>query len=387
MAEKLETLTSSHTTQVLPRLFCLQALRGFAAFGITAAHVLDMKLGLFNPAEWPITTLIKNLLDAEGGAGVDVFFVLSGFLISGLHTHSSARHGVMESVKFCIKRFFRIFPLYWVVLATMVAHLVMGGLMPWSSVKGYLSFRVITLTTFNIPFVAPAWTLPYEVWFYAGTGLLLLCCSGRRLFFALMAWGCVHQIIYLLIAYGYFHTNFYAFYEPELLNFFLGVVVGYLTVNRIYLPSRKVAYSFIAFSICALVAGAVVYFVRAPYANLSWAERVYFWGIPAAFAVSALSALEIEGKLATPRWMVRLGDVSYSTYLWHFEVAAITFSLTCRYTWFHNVGPLVLGLCDVVSTILLSFVSWRLIEKPFQALGRKILRWVQVTWAVPVLKK
>ena len=94
----------------------VQALRAVAALMVSIGHGA-------HPGIMPLT--LRALLSSCAYAGVDVFFVISGFIVSqaALRAGSRVRHEgrVVPAFDFACRRFFRIFPLYWIVLAVAIA--------------------------------------------------------------------------------------------------------------------------------------------------------------------------------------------------------------------------------------------------------------------------
>ena len=132
----------------------LQAIRGFAAIGVLMFHGTEMihtKLGY----------LPMNNLSIVGFSGVDVFFVLSGFII--LYT-SFGKTSISNFIK---KRIIRIYPIYWVVTVLLISLYFISP-SPDQAHKGDLGVILGSLSLFPQEHyvVGVAWTLTYEVIFY-----------------------------------------------------------------------------------------------------------------------------------------------------------------------------------------------------------------------------
>lgn len=161
------------------RVQALDGLRGLACLAVLGFHYLNRGPGLF-PEIGPIRSWAF-----WGLYGVDLFFVISGFVIFMTIQHSSLR-------RFVISRAIRLYPLYWVCVVLTFAVVTMAGL-PGREVS--VGEAVVNLTMlqefFRVPHVDGAyWTLTVEVSFYFCAALLLAvgAVSGRRVDFALAAW-------------------------------------------------------------------------------------------------------------------------------------------------------------------------------------------------------
>lgn len=99
------------------RIFELDILRGIAVLLVLASHSLqfDVAPGVFHN--------VWHAFGRAGGVGVDIFFVLSGFLIGGLLFTEILNHGTLDVTRFIIRRGFKIWPSYYVFLFYYAAYL------------------------------------------------------------------------------------------------------------------------------------------------------------------------------------------------------------------------------------------------------------------------
>ncbi|WP_260928051.1 acyltransferase family protein [Novosphingobium sp. 9] len=132
------------------RLVGLQYLRGVAALGVVVYHAVERSGGDFR----------------VGKAGVDLFFVLSGFLMWAI-TDEASRPGA-----FIRDRLQRILPCYWIVTSVMLAGALLGlfpamRLTLWHVTASYLLIPAISPSNGQVwPLLVPGWTLEYEMAFY-----------------------------------------------------------------------------------------------------------------------------------------------------------------------------------------------------------------------------
>jgi exopolysaccharide production protein ExoZ len=208
-----------------------------------------------------------------GAFGVDLFFVLSGFVIAST-TPTTAR-------EFLTRRFLRIYPIYWLMTLPVL-------LFATFDVGRFMSS--LTLWPFwgephgSQPYLGAAWTLCYEVLFYCSFAVGRV--NWRIPVIGLMA----VQVLWLLTG----HPIAAYLGSPIILEFLAGVA---LTRVR---PSKN------AGSLCAIVA--VVLLILVPHGN-----RLFMWTLPAALLVYAAITAETRLRKLSPA--VKLGDASYSIYL------------------------------------------------------------------------
>ncbi len=146
----------------LPQLDCLRTL---AVLMVIGAHnfVLRQRAGWLNP--------LDAALETGGPSGVELFFVLSGFLVSGLLFQEYARSGAIDLRRFLIRRMFKIWPTYYVFLGITTAGIIWDGAMPlralsivganWFHIQNY--FPVANLGTW---YMVHTWSLAVEEHFY-----------------------------------------------------------------------------------------------------------------------------------------------------------------------------------------------------------------------------
>ncbi|QND15967.1 acyltransferase [Rhizobium leguminosarum bv. trifolii] len=276
----------------------LQYLRAIAALMVVYFHAV-LQLAKVNPA-------VDATAFVYGETGVDIFFVLSGFVMS-LTTSGRA----MSPVDFARRRIKRIVPLYW--LATLFSATV--ALVAPSLLKStvfdlpHLIASLFFLPWANpadpstiTPVVVPGWTLNYEMFFYFVFALLLPLQEVRRIpaMFAIFA---VILIACRLLP----ETTATRFYrEPIILEFLAGVVLGWLYGQKVLLPNR--------WAWAALAMGFAFLFINE--ALMPPESRFYAWGIPAIFIVYGAISIDFS-RLPVVGWLNYLGDCSYSIYITH----------------------------------------------------------------------
>ncbi|MBB4000211.1 acyltransferase family protein [Aureimonas pseudogalii] len=280
-------------------IFNLQILRAVAALMVVVFHATDGAGRLGESAALP-------RFDA-GQMGVDLFFVISGFII---WTTTRGASGASPR-RFAMKRLVRVVPLYWLltlVLANVAAlrpdllgttvlsidHLVASlAFVPWPHP---------TIGLYN-PLLVIGWTLNYEMAFYALFGLALLL-PARHQFVAVTA------VLVSLATLGLAAdpggiAGFYC--DPIILEFAMGLAIG-----RLYTKGRVIGAR--VSTLVALLGAALLLWLPLVL-PAEW--RVASGGMPSALLVAGLVFRErARGPLHLPR-LQALGDASYALYLTH----------------------------------------------------------------------
>jgi len=308
----------------------IQALRAIAATLVIFQHILIVSLGSF---------------------GVDIFFVISGFVIAFVSV--SEPPGA-----FVLKRLFRIVPLYW--LGTFAVFAV-AAVAP--SVVNSTTTDVTELlkSLFFIPYVKGnglthpvlflGWTLNYEMMFYAVFAFALT--FGSRVA-PVVATIVILSLIVIGLSFSIDAEPFRFWTRPLSLEFLFGVWIFVAWHKGIRLPVSP------AFALAAAAALLVLMGWEEAKQSFDWIEPLSF-GIPAA-AVIAL-ALCCEGKIKMPVALLAVGDASYSLYLFHPYLVYPAQKIIGHFT--PNPTAIVLAIPFMVAaSIGFALVSYRIIERP-----------------------
>lgn len=147
------------------KLDSIQALRAVAAFAVVVHHV-GLTLNSYYPA--PLSSTL-TLLTGLGAAGVDLFFVISGYII--FRSTSKLESGFSSARSFLRKRVLRIYPAYWIWTSVLLLMWI-GGLAlkshqySFSVIAGsYLLVPVTRADGSLHPVLDQGWTLSFEMYF------------------------------------------------------------------------------------------------------------------------------------------------------------------------------------------------------------------------------
>lgn len=321
----------------------VQALRGVAALLVVIFHA-----GLrFDAAQ---TTF------RIGNSGVDIFFVISGFVIWTV----TARRRV-DPLTFLKHRFVRLVPLYWMMTAVMVAGVVaVPSAFPHMHPMGNdvaLSFAFvphISPSTGAIePVLGQGWTLNFEVFFYVVFAAVLL--LPQAAWFPAMT-----GILLLLPVMGVFMATprvpTTTLLSPLLIEFLGGLYIARLAYGTWRPP--------VIWCVVVTVVGVGLLLIAAPAADDDWA-RVLQYGLPAFLIVGGAVGLESAQRLRIPAWISLLGAASYSLYLTH------TFAISLLgKVWPAALPAWAFILVAVVLAVLIGIVTYVVLESPLLALMR-----------------
>jgi peptidoglycan/LPS O-acetylase OafA/YrhL len=312
-----------------------------------------------------------------GGYGVDVFFVLSGFLISGLLLAEFQRSGTLDIRRFYYRRALRLLP----ALVVLVAATAALALAFHQSQIGKATLAMAPKTLFyvanigrtdvgNPSLLAHTWSLSIEEQFYLVWPLALLLLLRTRLSRTALVYVAVALVTlaatirtatYLVGPDSATHFGRWTFRTDTKLDaLLLGCTIALLLTSELTgsrrlarLPVGAVALvSFLA--LLAMVP--LVNPTRLEYMAELSVVRLASAGLILAFVLERRSPSLLE-RAFSMRWLRFIGVLSYSLYLWHFPVFALAQ---------HELGRSLKSLLvELPVTLLLAYGSYRLVERPF----------------------
>lgn len=386
-----------------PRLGWLDALRGVAAVAVAVHHATfvytpharEAVLKWFNPGLW----------------GVMVFFLVSGYIIPA----SLERHGRAE--RFWVSRLFRIYPL-WCAGTVMLFVLAVAGISPlrgelnrFDPVTAVLAHVTMMQDLLTVPnAVNVLWTLSYEMAFYlivtglfavrwhersvpavtvltlsglalgfVGAGTFLSGALGAPAMVAVMTLG-------MAIAIGSAYVS-----RPSVRR--AGMVMGGALALALVVLNGRLSPWFGLSILTVMFTGTVLYRaergqlrrrtaaltcvgVLVVMATQGWWHPEEIEGGPVSWTVTlVLTALAFGAGMATrhrnaPGWLVRLGMMSFSVYLFHPLLLKVSDATVGRWRDHDNPVPLVVFLAVLLP---LCWATYRWIERPMQRKGRDLV--------------
>lgn len=343
------------------QLHNLQALRGIACLAVVVFHVagIEARFGLYfsplRPALW------------FGYAGVDLFFVLSGFIIA---TTCRSDVGCPRRLpRYLLRRAWRIYPTFWAAYA--ITALVLGAMRTqpldhWPPFSDAARGLLLLPDDWVLKTVGVAWTLWFEVMFYAAFGVLFL--LPRRLAFpALATWG---GTVLAASLFGLRFENRIASQaiSPFVLEFLGGAAAAWRPVRF----SKRQALLLASSAAAWCLALSIALFDRNPeWLPSAAGRRVLVFGIPSTVLVLALAGWERSGGRLGWRKLEAIGDASYSIYLMHFLMLLVV-HFAGTMIGLHHSRPLhLLWLAAMLSAgILAPMLFYRWIERPLLRLAK-----------------
>jgi len=352
------------------KLNSIQFLRAVAALLVVYEHSMDFQMHFGKSAQ-------QNFyyLKGFGCIGVDLFFVISGFIITYV---ANKYNGIDEGLHFLGKRFYRINPVYYIA-----SILYLGvTLLQFGLNKANIFYTIIGMTnsfldtllvipiTDNVnsfkPLLIVGWTLSFEWFFYILFFSLILLNVKRKTIL-------LPTLILILVIIGQlgkfedlrlqFITN------PIMLEFVLGVIICQLYINKIkistWMATTGLAAGLISYGLLIRFGyGDVWYFLNAINGEASL-NKFLIWGIPSSAIVFGCIFLEKNRYLSglfSNRLSLLLGNASYSIYLIHYIILNILTTLFIKFH-FYWQGDIMIWLQLVVATAI-AIVFYKLVEKP-----------------------
>jgi peptidoglycan/LPS O-acetylase OafA/YrhL len=311
-----------------------------------------------------------------GRYGVQLFFVLSGFLIGNilLSLREQTQAPLFERLKtFYIRRSLRIFPLYYFVLLMIAVlgslHVINGHLhvLPYHAL--YLSNFYLAITGARIDSQTHLWSLCVEEHFYLIAPLLLLRVGYRQLAIGFV-W------LYLLVALAricnvlFWGNPRFEYFSPIQFDILVAGIVAALVMRRgSFMGLDEENLKRLGFS-CGVVCVWILFWMYFPSRPETFIESVIF-PPTLGLATSALVLTLWTGGLPVVRqvcsWppFVYLGKISYGLYVYHYLI----FFVFTRYS--TGLERIVRVTACLLATIVIASVSWYLLERAFLNLKRR----------------
>lgn len=345
----------------LPKhLSSLQYLRAIAAMSVVYFHaVIQIE-----------HSSVVGLYPKVGAVGVDIFFVLSGFV---MWMTTAGKHNT--PLQFMKRRIVRIVPLYWLVTLAAAActlvipHLLRSTKFDAAHVVASLFFipwrnpaATPTSSELFFPVIVPGWTLNMEMMFYV---LFAVCLLLKRELRPVVL-GVLIAIVFAVGAASSPYESELSFYgSTRVFEFFSGVALAaYMVPLLRFNPRIALGLTAIAFVVMLIAEGQ------------GWPVfQVFKFGIPSFIMVAC--CVNIERVATVPKWRVleALGDASYSIYLTH------VFALALMRIVLQGLG---IPMTDFVAyifvpagTVFSAVVGWlahKYIEKPLVRVVNGVLR-------------
>lgn len=350
----------------------LDGLRGIAVILVVIAHYQNM-LSLPDTTIW---MLIQHTINV-GWLGVDIFFVLSGYLITSI----LLEHNIGWQ-RFYTNRAFRILPAFIVVFSITIYFFHS----PWLSSTLLYIFFLGNFTIFKFREIAPLyhfWSLSVEEQYYVFWPLIVKRMSKSKVFIISLIIAILSSICRIILF--LLHVNFFIIYKSTF-SHLDGIALGSAIAVAPHLPSinkwLRIYWKLIAtISFMTLVSG--FFLLKMNY--VLWNGRTQATAIPTISIFIAMLIFARSQNLFPPAMstvlnshiLVYFGLRSYGLYLIHYPVLYYAQTIIHNHPIVNNyfsplTSSIILTIFTASTSVALAEISWRCIEQPAQKLKSKL---------------
>ncbi len=355
---------------ILPmkKLPSIQALRGIALLGIVGFHCLFIEKK-YSGGDF----LLPDFLYL-GQSGVDLFFVVSGFIMVTVTKGRFALNG--EVIRFLWGRLTRIYPTYWFYFFLTLAIFLIKP--DWVNAsqghQAQLIFSFLLFPSHQLPLVMVAWSLIHELWFYLIFSIFL---SFREWFLlpSLLIWGAIITIINLFVTVTDFSGIVLIALHAYSLEFVMGALAAlfFYHEHSVKLSARSVI---VIITLILSIGFPMVY--AFDILERESLVRACVMGTLYGFLVYSFATIEILNKFSLPKPLQFLGDISYTVYLSHVLVLSAVGRLWLMTTPAPNslLDNMLASLIMLAAVVGYGWVGYRLVEHPLLRISHRLrARW------------
>ena len=371
----IESVTPSPDS-IPKRNRALDVLRGIAVITVMLSHVQLMTKESVQHSVFKYIRLFFSMMTIGGWSGVDMFFVLSGFLVSGLLFNEYKKTKTVQPGRFLIRRGFKIYPgfIFFIWFTLLVETFESNSLGAKFPVTDYLKDLFFLHNYFGGRW-DHSWSLDVEEAFYfLLTAFFLLSMKSNTLtlktlkntYFVLVIAGIAGRLIADIMHPDYDFDLHYHYTHFRLDALFFGVVLSYL-----YNFKREQLFNFftkykiiIAVSVICLIAPNYLFHRK----TNSWISVILLATNPVAFGSLIILAINSKLSFFHNKILSFIGRISYAVYLWHPFVNKYA-------NYYFNTsrsGFLIYIFTYVIFSILAGFIITKFIENPFLSLRERL---------------
>lgn len=320
---------------------------------------------------------LQNLalfLHNNGWVGVDLFFVLSGFLITTLLLQERKIYGSFSLKDFWIRRALRLLPLYYLalIIATIINLPHKSDFLTQFNLQAKLYYLILgnwaaVLPHYiNIRYFSHLWTIALEMQFYLIWSLFLLKIKTFKSSMII----CILVILqatllrFYLVAQNPSHPGIYTHTFARLDTFMFGAILAFIYFYKPNFIKKAAVFLSVPLSIIILIIfGYFLYFFSSLDVYLLRNQVFGYTVIAVVMSYYLLSALNKNSSFARFLAMEKisyLGKISYGLYVWHILGVDISYNYL-KYTFLEPIYPIV----GLLFTFLLGFISYRFFETRF----------------------
>ncbi|HEV2280539.1 MAG TPA: acyltransferase [Acidobacteriaceae bacterium] len=351
----MPTSSSAHDRLQLTYIPALDGLRAIAVLLVILYHLRGSLAGT------PVAALANC-----GWAGVDLFFVLSGFLITRILLAQRGQPRYFR--RFYKRRALRIWPLYFGLVAVAIAYEAAHGAfrsVPWWT---YLTLtQNLVVAGFGISMLRMTWSLAIEEQFYLAWPVLIRFVSRRWASLTGLAILLAEPAVRFIAARNY---SLVAIYKgtPTHLD---GIMMGSLLALWVTTPAfrRRPGIALLAAALIAGLIGTVVC-IQPIDAESQTSVFLYSWLALLCAGLVGLCVLDaLPGRsVLTFRPLCYIGTISYGLYLLHIQAFGVVGAAGSHW---HVSGPLLVPV-KIAAAVAIASVSWHFLESPILKRGRPV---------------
>jgi len=348
----------------LKRIQNIQALRGVAVISVVFFHIfsLELKYGGIN-------TILPSFFQF-GMFGVDLFFVISGFVIYSISRGKFKSPA--NSLRFIYHRIARIYPVYWIYTLLVLSVFIIKP----SLVNSYQGNQIDLISSFlllpsqTLPLVIVGWTLVHEMYFYIIFCLIIFFIDEKKLLGVLFVWIAVVVSINLLLESN--NPWIKVISHPMTLEFIAGCLLGLLFFNiDLGLSRKKLIYITIISFLISLTAYMIFRNLTNSIEPAAW-WRTLIFGIPAVLIIFSMIYAE-KCNFYLSSFLISIGNASYSIYLTHVLTLSAFGHFWSMFAADGIIDNIIMIPVSFALVLLTGFISYTYLEKPLLNLSKKIL--------------
>ena len=370
---------SSESTNRLPEL---DGVRGLAILLVLIWHCINY----YTPDEDSIGAAFVGFFRLSW-SGVDLFFVLSGFLIGGILIDNRRSSNYWRT--FYLRRMCRIFPLYFLLFLIFLILVRTGpDRLDWLLKDPLPAFSYATFTqnfvmadvnTYGANFMGPTWSLAVEEQFYLLLPIIIFLCSPKRLPYVLVLLIICAPLARFIVFHWFFANHFLAagvLMPCKADALLLGVLCAWAIrqgrILQAIKEKRLLLYLVFAFFLIS------TYIFGYALGRYETRGMVFFGGSSIAALYSSLLLIAVSYERSAIKYLLsnthlrKLGEIAYGVYLLHLPIIGLAFGLVLNQSpRIKTLGELAVVLFALWLTIVTAQASWRFLEKPIVQFGHR----------------